>query len=95
MIPLFTFIVGLSLSPLAFVLVSWIAKRKGYSTRTLTIYGEKFVPLEKGTASIITILDMQAKPENTTRAEYIATLQKLHTDITLRLAAMDAIDTND
>jgi len=43
-------------------------------------------------SAIIPILDVLADPANTTPEAYTEHLRKLHTDITLRLAAMDAME---
>lgn len=49
-----------------------------------------FIPVCK--TSITQSLDSAAKPKNTTPEEYIKLLKELHTDITLRLAAMGVDD---
>lgn len=40
-------------------------------------------------AAIMQLLDMAANPKHTAKSGYINILQRLHTDIILRLAAMD------
>lgn len=44
--------------------------------------------MKKMKADIIAGLDWAANPKNTTATDYVQLLMQLHTDITIRLAAM-------
>lgn len=76
-----TFIIGMCIVPGSFYVVGRLARRMGFTTRTLTIYGEKFVPIEKG-AKVYGHFAMVGGQLHFTCIEENATYSEVHAAIT-------------